>query len=167
MHFNSVVTNLHDHPHLACRDVNRFVSLFLFTMPTAAKAMKAMKATKKPASPDVRQPMKAMKATKKATKKPSGRCSTNEGAPVDPPTMCLMCQGKGCYHCDGAGVGGPYSSDYPPICPVMGIPLPVMEKWQPVLGELHEKGHDDVWETRYQEQIVTESATRSQPFTPA
>ena len=134
-------------------------------MPTAVKAMKAMKATKKPASPDVRQQMKAMKATTKATKKPSGRCSTNEGAPeLDPPTMCLKCKGKGCYSCDGAGVGGPYSSDYvSPICPVTGIPLPVMGKWQPVLGA----PNDDVWETRYQEQIVTESATSSQPFTPA
>ena len=162
MHFNSVVTNLHDHPHLACRDVNRFVSLFLFTMPTAVKAMKAMKATKKPASPDVRQPMKAMKATTKATKKPSGRCSTNEGAPeLDPPTMCLKCKGKGCYSCDGAGVGGPYAKDVvSPICPVTGQ---IRLKWQPVLGA----PNDDVWETRYQEQSVTESATRSQPFTPA
>ena len=162
MHFNSVVTNLRDHPHLACRDVNRFVSLFLFTMPTAVKAMKAMKATKKPASPDVRQQMKAMKATTKATKKPSGRCSTNEGAPeLDPPTMCLKCKGKGCYSCDGAGVGGPYAKDYvSPICPVTGQ---IRLKWQPVLGA----PNDDVWETRYQEQSVTESATRSQPFTPA
>ena len=163
MHFNSVATNLHDHPHLACRDVNRFVSLFLFTMPTAVKAMKAMKATKKPASPDVRQPMKAMKATTKATKKPSGMCSTNKGAPEleTCPTLCLSCKGNGCPLCDFAGVGGLYAKDHvSQICPVTGR---ICLKCQPILPT----SNDDVWETRHQEQSVVESATRSQPFTPA